>query len=222
MMTEFAVAHHEAAHAVAGYSLGFPASYVSIRGREDSLGRCRTDPNAEVRPGRELDFAVILVAGTQAERFALGREPWYRVNWFRDDPGSDEDRAREWIGSEAARGDWDELEGRALVQLKGRGLVFTQWRVIEALAQTLQRDTTVLGAEIERTCRELGAKQYGTKTADFRTPLAELEQQIAALKAQLDQAGDDNPSLWPKRRELVGLYNKQRQLLDQLEGGTHR
>jgi hypothetical protein len=115
-----------------------------------------------------LDFAVILVAGTQAERFALGREPWYRVNWFRDDPDSDEDRAREWVGSEAARGDWDELEGHALVQLKGRGLVFTQWRAISALAQELQRHTTVLGAEIERICRENGAKQYGIRKSEVR------------------------------------------------------
>jgi hypothetical protein len=165
----FAVAHHEAAHAVAGYALGLPVVYATVRPTEDRMGAVRHDPNVEVRPKHELDFAVVLVAGNQAERFALGREPWYRTNWFVDDPDSDEARATEWIAAEAERGGWDELECRALVQLRGRGLVFSNWRVIEALAEKLQRHTTVLGAEIERTCRELGAKQYGTKTIDPET-----------------------------------------------------
>jgi hypothetical protein len=168
-MSDFAVAHHEAAHAVAGYALGIPSVYATVRSTEDRMGAWRHDLKYEVRPGKELDFAVAMVAGIQAERFALGREPWYRTNWFRDDPDSDEYRAREWIAAEAARADWDELECRALVQLRGRGLVFSQWRVIEALAQKLQRHTTMLGSEIERICRENGAKQYGRKTIDPET-----------------------------------------------------
>jgi hypothetical protein len=176
------VAHHESGHAVAGFALGFPITYVSVRSTEDRSGACRFDPHIEVRPKHELDFAVALVAGTQAERFVLGREPWHRTNWFRDDPDSDEARASGWIAAEAARAGWDELDCRALVQLRGRALVFTQWRVIEALAQTLQRDTTVLGADVDRICRELGARQYGTRPVDPVTTYTTIANQRVSLR----------------------------------------
>jgi hypothetical protein len=64
-----------------------------------------------------------------------------------------------------------------------------------------------------------------TLTADAQ--LAAVEQQIAAIKAQLDADPGDDPALWPLRKKLVSLWSKHRWskhrgLLDQLEGGTHR
>jgi hypothetical protein len=52
--------------------------------------------------------------------------------------------------------------------------------------------------------------------------LAEVDRQIAAIKAQLDQHVNDDPSLWPLRKKLVTLHNKRHELLNQLEGGVRR
>lgn len=49
-VSDFAVAHHEASHAVAAHTLGIPVTYLSTRKTEDSIGRCKTDPNTEVHP----------------------------------------------------------------------------------------------------------------------------------------------------------------------------
>ena len=68
-------------------------------------------------------------------------------------------------------------------------------------------------------------------TAVLATPdgrLAEIDRQIAAIKAHLDQAGaeftgGDDESLWPLRRELVALHNERQHLLNQLpKGGKSR
>jgi hypothetical protein len=42
---------------------------------------------------------------------------------------------------------------------------------------------------------------------------AEVDLEIARLKAQLDQHADDDPSLWPLRKQLVALYRKRQGLL---------
>jgi hypothetical protein len=47
--------------------------------------------------------------------------------------------------------------------------------------------------------------------------LAEVDRQIAEVKAQLAQGeagfgGGDDPSLWPLRKKLVALYNEREQL----------
>lgn len=153
-MTEFAPARHEAAHCVAAWVVGLPVQHATIRPGEDgSLGRCSLAPPDEATLARNEDdplgFATMLVAGGQAERFALGRDHWYRVNFLWDD-GSDEARAREWIAAEASRNEWDELSCRDLVQLRGRGLVFSHWEEIEALASTLQQRRTLLGGEVTK------------------------------------------------------------------------
>jgi hypothetical protein len=57
---------------------------------------------------------------------------------------------------------------------------------------------------------------------ELRVQLAEVERQIAEIKAELDQHVNDDPSLWPLRRELVALDNKRRDLVGQLTGGVRR
>jgi hypothetical protein len=47
-----------------------------------------------------------------------------------------------------------------------------------------------------------------TLTADAQ--LAAVEQQIAAIKAQLDADPGDDPALWPLRKKLVSLWSKHR------------
>jgi hypothetical protein len=164
-MTEFAAARHEASHAIAARALGFPVTYITIRQTPDRIGACRLDPTARVLPGRELDFAITLVAGGMGERLSLGRDPWHRVNWFQDDPDSDEDRARDWIHAEIARGlaedelNVAELNARQWVQLRARVLVFSKWEEVEAVAEKLERETMLMGAEVGRIIQDVQTRR---------------------------------------------------------------
>jgi hypothetical protein len=65
----------------------------------------------------------------------------------------------------------------------------------------------------ERAMARYRAQRVG-KTVEKRTAptLAEVEQQIAEIKAQLMGPGDD-PALWPLRKKLVSLHNKRQELL---------
>jgi hypothetical protein len=64
------------------------------------------------------------------------------------------------------------------------------------------------------------AVRSGAIAQGLRTQLAAVDGQIAEIKLELDQLEDDNPSLWPFRRKLVGLYNKHRELTEQLKKGA--
>lgn len=131
--------------------------------------------------GRELDFAIALVAGSMGERLSLGRELWHRVNWFQDNAESDEDRARDWIRAEIARGlGADELNARQWVQLRARGLVFSQWEEVEAVASKLERSTTILGAEIGRIIRDVQARKR--RDRDRRAGLTPISHEEAWAK----------------------------------------
>jgi hypothetical protein len=57
------------------------------------------------------------------------------------------------------------------------------------------------------------------RLSSWRVSLAAVDAQIAVIKSQLDQHEDDDPSLWPLRRKLVGLHNKRRELEEQLKKG---
>ena len=87
------------------------------------------------------------------------------------------------------------------------------WHVVEQ--EEAEKAATRLGEKVRRTAPTL-SKQ------GLRAQLAEVERQIAEVEAQLDQDPGDDPALYPLRKKLVGLWNKHRALLDQLEGGTHR
>jgi hypothetical protein len=73
----------------------------------------------------------------------------------------------------------------------------------------------------ERAEKVRKAEKVRTERAaqDLRGQLAEVDRQIAAIKGELDQHVDDDPSLWPLRKKLVTLHYTRRELLDQLKGG---
>lgn len=211
MTKEIDVASHEAGHTVAALVFGIPIRSVSVRPKEDHAGISRLDG----RGAEEMHGAIVLVAGSLAEKKALGHLP--RFNWFWDD--HDAEAARELVDVMAARDGLDVYDFRRLVELKARSLLTARWSGVQALATALERHTVLTGDEAARTVKPFMKK--GDGDGHLRTQLAEVDRQIAEIKAQLDQPNDD-PSLWPLRKQLVGLNNKRREILDQLEGGTHR
>jgi hypothetical protein len=173
-----------------------------------------------------------------AEMRALGRAE--RFDWFDDD--HDTSAAVDMVDAIVADGgfDGDVFDCRHWVEVRARSLLVTKWRAVEALAAKLRKSTVLTGDEVVEICRREGVARLGEKarrtaqvhrgphkqtsvpTAQLRAELAGVDRQIAEIKAQLDQDDGDDPAVWPLRRKLVGLYNMQRELLDQLEGGTHR
>ena len=83
----------------------------------------------------------------------------------------------------------------------------------------LELEDAEKAAATERAAREQRKTVEESRTA---AELAAVEKQIAEVKAQLDRYPDDPPECWPLRKKLVGLHNKHRDLLNQLNGGTHR
>ena len=90
---------------------------------------------------------------------------------------------------------------------------------LEAAERALARYQASQAVEQAREAREQRKTVEKSRTA---AQLAEVDRQIAAVKAQLDLEEDDHPGLWPLRKKLVGLHNKHRELLNQLNGGRHR
>jgi hypothetical protein len=63
----------------------------------------------------------------------------------------------------------------------------------------------------------------GTIPREFPPKIHDGEQRWRHLvKAQLDEYGGDDPSLWPLRRELVALHRKRDELVAQLGGGRRK
>jgi hypothetical protein len=153
-MADWETAVHEAGHGVAGWTFNVEMHLVSIRQTEEHAGV--THFNAS---GFEDDVtcATILVAGEIAQRIASGdRSP--RFNWLKDTGGGDSDaeKARRFCDRTSRP-----LLMRQLVELKASSLVHTRWRAVEAVAEYLERRTLILPADIDRLCREAGARKAG-------------------------------------------------------------
>jgi hypothetical protein len=117
----------------------------------------------------DLTAAVVMLAGQVAERMALGKDP--RPNWFLDDD-HDMDSARIFVDRSCT----NVLEGRQLAQLKARALLSTKWKAVSAIAEKLQRQTTLLGEDVERICREHGVTDHGSKTITKAEAMAKMTQ----------------------------------------------
>ena len=76
-----------------------------------------------------------------------------RFNWFTE--GGDAEDARSFL----SRVEGDELELRALAQLRAYALLRTRWEAVEEIAAQLQRHTTVLGEEVSRICLAEAARR---------------------------------------------------------------
>lgn len=155
-MNDFSPNYHEASHALAAFVHGLSMTHVSIReAPEHSLGRYSIQNGHAVDDHRP---AVIMIAGQVGERMALGKDP--RPNWFLDDD-HDMESARLFI--ERAWGDSLERQqdGRQLAQLQARSLLVTKWHAVQAIAEKLQRNTTLLGAEVEEICKREGVRRLG-------------------------------------------------------------
>jgi hypothetical protein len=88
------------------------------------------------------------------------------------------------------------------------------WLGFHALEEEEREERAATAAALA-TARALATAQ------DLRSRLAQVEREIAEIKAQLDHDGGDDPSLWPLRRKLVALNRKRDELVEQL-GGVHR
>jgi len=228
-MSGESTSYHEASHAVAAVTLGLPVRYASIRPDGDEAGRAKFDTSSEgFQNLGPFECAIVKISGEVGERM-LGGSTERRFNWFAE--GEDAEDARHFI--EQLGG--DELDARHWAVVRAYALLRTRWEAVEAIAEKLQRHTTVLGEEVERIClAEAGRRSARSQaaTAPKRPPakalkraapqLAEVDRQIAAIKGELDQHVNDDPSLWPLRKKLASLHNKRQELLNQLEGGVRR
>jgi hypothetical protein len=202
-----------------------PIKSVSVYTANGESGRCRLGSGGD---SSELEVATILVAGQMAEKCALGHREAF--NWFDDDVDTVNAIAMVDALVEDGGFDGDVHEARRWVEVRARSLLVTKWRAVEAIAERLQKRTVLSGDEIVDICRREGVRRQGEPTKekrtaptaqDLRAEVAEIDRQIAKIKAQLNQP-DDDPALWPLRRRLLDLHRKRRELLAQLEGGTHR
>jgi hypothetical protein len=222
-VTEIDVATHEAGHALAGYYLGVPIKTVSVYSAPGEAGRCRFESGAAA--SSELDVATVFVAGRMAEKKALGHLE--RFNWFDDDV--DTAHACDMVDAITEAGDFDGdvFEARHWVEVRAHALLTTKWKAVEQVAAKLRKSTVLTGDEVASICRAAGVRRLGegrraAPNLGAQSPqLAAIARAIAAVEAQLDQPYDD-PSLWPLRKQLVALHDRRRELLDQLQGGTHR
>jgi len=166
----------------------------------------------------ELDVACMCVAGTLAEQRALGQPE--RVNWFAED--MDTQNAIKMVDTMVEAGDFngDVFEARHWVEVRARSLLASKWRAIQALAEKLRVHSLLTGDEIAEVLKGEGVRPHGelskaeARRSTLTTQLAEVEQEIAEIKAQLDQP-DDDPSLWPLRKKLASLHHKRQELIAQ-------
>lgn len=146
-------AYHEAGHAVACYLLRRGISFVSIRPKDGTIGRCfptqirRVDDAGELYPKLAEDEILIVLAGTVAEGVMTG--------FIEASLGSDGDRLRD-IALRLC-GDWE----RATVYLQELGLITTDTfrlppvkAAVRALAQQLLKHHCLKGHAAIRVIRD--------------------------------------------------------------------
>jgi hypothetical protein len=248
-MTAIDVQSHEAGHALAAYYFGAEIKTVSVYSSDGEAGRCRLGRDGT---DSELDVATILVAGRMAEKRALGHREvfnWFdedvdtvnacdMVDAIVEDGGFEGDlfEARRWV----------ELRARSLLVTKWKAVEAIAARLRKSTVLTGDEVVAICRREGVRRLGELSKDEamarmtpagkravMGTVAPDGKTiekrsvltahtQFAEVERQIADLKAELDDDPGDDPSTWHLRRELVDLWRKHRELLDQIEGGKHR
>lgn len=81
-VSDFAVAHHEASHAVAAHTLGIPVTYLNTRKTKTASADARLIPTPRFIPGHELDFAIVLVAATMGLAVRPGARALAQVRWL--------------------------------------------------------------------------------------------------------------------------------------------
>ena len=142
-------AFHEASHCVVAHELGLGTVYVSIRPTEGESGRTKFDADRGL-PENLGDFeaAIIKIAGEVGERIYAGAttSSEARFNWFAE--GGDAEDARHFI----AKVGGDELEARALAQLRAYATLRIAWPAVEEIAGLFERGRTVLGEEVSAIC----------------------------------------------------------------------
>jgi hypothetical protein len=141
---------------VAAQELGLPVTYLSIRPVEGEAGRTKFDTGSEgFRKLDDLSCAIIKVAGEIGARMYAGASSSAeaRFNWFAE--GGDAEDARHFI----ARVDGDELDARALAQLRAYAMLRIRWEAVEEIASLFQRNKTVLGEEVSRICLAEAARR---------------------------------------------------------------
>ncbi len=131
-------AFHEAGHAVAAYVFDIAIRSASIKPKETHLGIVHFNASG-FEP--DLDCAVVFACGPMAARMAEGKSQ--RTNWLAVDD-SDIEKALRFIDRTP-----DPMLSRQLVELRSRSLLFTRWPAVLKLADALDRQTILVGPQVE-------------------------------------------------------------------------
>lgn len=134
-----ATAYHEAGHAVIALMLGRPVQRVSIRAKEQTLGRCEFQ-KGRVRPSDDWLEREILIAlaGLAAEARYTGQYAWAGAA---RDLQNVQQLARQRSGERQA----ERLQKRMLSKVEHLLSQAATWRAVELIAEELLRSETISG-----------------------------------------------------------------------------
>jgi hypothetical protein len=134
-----ATAYHEAGHAVIALILGRPVQRISIRAKEQTLGRCEFQ-KGRVRPSDDWLEREILIAlaGLAAEARYTGQYAWAGAA---RDLQNVQQLARQRSGEQQA----ERLQKRMLSKVEHLLSQAATWRAVELIAEELLRSETISG-----------------------------------------------------------------------------
>jgi hypothetical protein len=148
MLAFMTAAYHEAGHAVMAWVHSVPIRWATIRATEEHAGCNRF---AEIMDDiSDVDFAAILVAGEIADRIHSFRP--LRFNWFEE--STDAEKAR-WFCDQTA----DPLGSRRAAEAKASVGLRHRWDAVVLIAEQLEWRSLVFGEDVDRLCREAGARR---------------------------------------------------------------